>query len=507
MGALAAEHLSELLEELRGAAIGLAVREVQPLPPRDALLVLDEGQERVLRLRLSADPEAPRIHLQNGRVHRHDGSVGPWFERAAALLGGATLSAIEQPRADRIALLRFTDGADDEHPRPILIAELTGRHANLILCDGRERVLATLIDPPRTKHEPRLVAGEPGQPPPGRPRPADRPGPLAESLPSAPTEGPDAPRKIHGALSWQVEHALGSEAETVRRERALKSLRQRLERKLARSRSLVAGLEQKAEASAQAERVRMDGELLKAALGELKRGQKSIELPDWFVDDAPPRQIALDPKLGPRENVERIFDRYHKLLRGAGEIEREQGLASARVERIEALLLRAAAEDADPDQIEQDAVDAKLLEPLVKERAKRVQKAAPRLPYRTFRGKNGGEILVGRNARDNDELTMRIARGNDLWLHTADSPGSHVVLRVPKGTEPHQEDVLDAAHLAAHFSPLSRSPRVAVHTVRRKQIRKPKGAPPGTVQLAGGKVRQIRIEADRLERLLKPERH
>ena len=170
MRALAADHLAELLTELREALVGLRLREAQPLPPRDLLLVFDAGEDHVQRLRLSADPEAPRLHLQNGRVFRHEGSVGPWYERTRALLDGATLQALEQPRGDRIALLRFADGPDPEHPRPVLIAELTGRHANLVLCDGREQVLGLLVEPPKGKQEPRLEVGRAWEPPPGKPR-------------------------------------------------------------------------------------------------------------------------------------------------------------------------------------------------------------------------------------------------------------------------------------------------------------------------------------------------
>jgi predicted ribosome quality control (RQC) complex YloA/Tae2 family protein len=506
MHALAAEHLAQLLQELRGATLGRTVREVAPLPPRDLMLVLDDAGESVLRLRLSADPEGPRIHLQNGRVHRHDGPVGPWFESARNLLEGARLAAIEQPRGDRIALLRFDGGRDPDHPRPGLVAELTGRHANLVLVDGSEQVLTLLVEPPRGKQAPRLVVGAPWQPPPGKPRSPGGASDLLEALPAAPLEGPGAPPRVVGPLSWAVEHALGGAASAVRTGRELRALKQRLERRLERARSLVRGLAERAEAAAGAERVRQDGELLKGALGRFARGDRWIELEDWFAPDAPRRRVELDPKLAPQANVEKYFDRYHKLLRAADQLERERGLADERVAALSELISACGEPGADPESLEARAVTAGLLEALEKQRAKRVQKQAPRLPYRRFVATSGAEILVGRNARDNDELTVRIARGNDLWLHTADGPGSHVVLRNPKNSEPHPEDLLDAAHLAAHFSPFSAAARVAVHVARRKHVRKPKGAPAGTVQVAGGKIRQVRIEPARLARLLESPR-
>jgi predicted ribosome quality control (RQC) complex YloA/Tae2 family protein len=109
---------------------------------------------------------------------------------------------------------------------------------------------------------------------------------------------------------------------------------------------------------------------------------------------------------------------------------------------------------------------------------------------------------VGRSARDNDELTMRHSKGSDLWLHTADAPGSHVVLCLDKGAEADPEEVLDAAHLAVHFSPLKGARRADVHVAARKLVHKPKGAKPGLVTLSGGKVLSVRMQPERLERLL-----
>ncbi|MFM7298570.1 MAG: NFACT RNA binding domain-containing protein, partial [Planctomycetota bacterium] len=130
----------------------------------------------------------------------------------------------------------------------------------------------------------------------------------------------------------------------------------------------------------------------------------------------------------------------------------------------------------------------------------------PRKPYKLFRGKNGAEIRVGRNASDNDDLTFHHSKGGDLWLHTADSPGSHVILVLDKGAEPDPEDLLDAAHLAAHFSPLRDATRVNVHVARRKEVHKPRGAKPGLVTLSGGKVLALRMQPERLRRLLDPAR-
>ena len=164
---------------------------------------------------------------------------------------------------------------------------------------------------------------------------------------------------------------------------------------------------------------------------------------------------------------------------------------------------------------EQLAVEEGLLAPPQEADPRRRKAPAPRLPYRTFEGVKGTEIRVGRTARDNDALSLKLCNGNDLWLHTADAPGSHVVLRTSvnargkgkgKSPEADPEELLDAAHLAVHFSPLRGAEKADVHVCPCKQVHKPKGAKPGLVTLSGGRTLQVRLEPERLERLLRADR-
>ncbi|MBI1379735.1 MAG: DUF814 domain-containing protein [Planctomycetaceae bacterium] len=497
---LGAAELGELLAELRPLVLGWRVKEVAPEPPHGLMLVLErDGEPHVRRLRLAADPDAPRVHLVQGRSTRHQGSVGPFFAQLPKAFVGATLARIEQPKGDRIVLLAF--GPDATPPRAALLGELTGRHANLALLDGSERVLALLVEAPaKAGATPRLVRGAPWQPPPGSPPKAA--GRLVDRLP----EPAELPRgTLLAPLSWRVECSLGGAALAVDRERAQRDLEKRLTRRLGKARGLVQGLAAREEAAQGAERWQQDGELLKASLGSLIRGMKQIEVADWFAGGEP-RTIALDPKLSPRENLERIFERAKKLERSKDAIARERELALARVAALEDCIARLGSDDADPAAIEREAVEAGLVEALGEVRGKKVQTKAPRLCYKRFAATSGADVLVGRSAKDNDELTFRVARGNDLWLHTADSPGSHVVLRVERGAEPHPEDLLDAAHLALHFSPLAGARRASIHIAARKLVHKPKGAPAGLVTLSGGRTLEIRLEPARLERLLGSDR-
>ncbi len=510
---LSARHVAELCEELARLAVGWTVRDVQGLPPRDVLVVLEpvdaaRGElPAVLRVRLSADPEAPRLHLQQGRVQKHEGPIGPFFRRAAEELAGATLTEVTPVRGDRIALLGFRT----ENGRRALLLELFGRRANLALLGPRDVVLDVLVPAPNKKPQPagavpRLALGSVWSAPADAGVPLDGPA-LAEAFP-APPEAPPGRDPERAPASWRVEYHLGGQAGAARDGELRRDLRQRLKRRIERTDALLAGLAQKADAAAEIERARQDAELLKAALKTLPRGAESVELVDWFSADAPLRRIALDPRRSPHENLERAFQRVKKLERGAATVAEEQARAAARRAALAALLARVDTEgDAaeDPEALEREALAAGLVEQRQEGDVRKRKAPPPRRPFKTFIARSGAEVRVGRNARDNDELTLRHARGNDLWLHTADVPGSHVVLRIERGGEASQEDILDAATLAVHFSPARGRERVPVHVVPRKHVSKPKGAKPGLVQLAGGRSLTVRLDAERLERLLRGE--
>ena len=494
---LSAFQVGELVQELLPLVRGASVREVQPAPPRDLLLVFEPraAPGAPLRVRVSADPEAARGHVQIAPVRRHDGSADPFFARVAQALGASQLHALEQVQADRVVRFSFRR---DGQPAAQLLAELTGRHANLVLLDGAGRVQAVL-DPPASGGPAagRLALGATYAVPPGRRAPgSERGSTLAEAFPAGDDAGPAAQL---APLSARVEAALGRVAEERYADEQRRALVRRLEKRLASARALVAGLEQRARAADEAERVRMDGELLLAHLGTIARGAAAVELPDAFTPDSPARRIALDPGLSARRNAEKLFARYKKLVRTLARLPEELELARAAVDQVELWLARAASEE--PTALEAEAVAAGLLSApqVVPSAPARVE---PRLPYLRFQALRGSEIRVGRSARENDQLTFREARGNDLWLHTADAPGSHVVLRLEKGTEPDDEETLDAAHLAVHFSPLRGVPRADVHVARRKEVHKPRKAPAGLVTLSGGKTVRLRLEPERLARLL-----
>lgn len=259
-----------------------------------------------------------------------------------------------------------------------------------------------------------------------------------------------------------------------------------------------------------AEQHRHEGELLKTVLGRVQKGQASIEVRDWSGE---PVTIALDPALDVVANMERRFKLYRKLRGAREQIEVRLLEALEVLERVDAVLA-----DLDTPLSATTGIDTPLDQPRADQQLDRIEgelraqgavrkrRAPPRtpqtvtLPYRRFRANDGIEILVGRSSKHNDALTFGVARGNDVWLHARDVPGSHVVLRTGR-SEPTPEALLDAATLAAWHSKARGAAVVDVTWTRRKHVRKPPAAPPGRVTVAGGRTLSVRIDAERLRNL------
>ncbi len=388
------------------------------------------------------------------------GALVDWLR---ASLRGRRLVRLRQLDGDRVVELRWGGGR--------LVAELTGRHANLFGLEG-DRIVATARTPTETERG--LATGAEWTPPP----------PLAPS--------PDPPR-FESARAIEIaaterSRARAEAAEDVARRRLMQGARRRLER-------LWAKVAQDVERAEGADEWRRRGELLKPEVHRIRRGDAAIEVTDWYAEGTPRVVVELDPLRDGPQNVQRCFDRYRRARDGLQK-------AEARLRQVEAQLATLDALDAahpDAASLEQAMRAAGLVRAPKAPRARKQEQR--RLPYREFRSAAGERILVGRGPTDNHALTFRIARGNDHWFHARDSPGAHVVVPLPaKDREPHPETLRDAAALAAHHSDLRGEPVVDVTHVRRKQVRAMKGAP-GRVTLSGAKTLTVTDAPARVERL------
>ncbi len=206
-----------------------------------------------------------------------------------------------------------------------------------------------------------------------------------------------------------------------------------------------------------------------------------------------------------------MFQRARRLKEGA-RIGRER-LAEA--ERARARLAAVATELAGPGPTDVPALEAraraaaprdfKLASGPAQALPGRVKKQPPLPPYREFTGSAGGRVRVGRGAEQNDALTLHVARPHDLWLHAKSRTGAHVVVPLDKGASCPGELLVDAAHLAAHFSEARGEEVVEVQYTPRRYVRKPKGSAPGLVVVEREKVLVLRLEPERLRALLERE--
>ena len=256
------------------------------------------------------------------------------------------------------------------------------------------------------------------------------------------------------------------------------SLRRRLTATLEKERErLRKGLDHALQSDSHRERAeeweRM-GNLLLAHLHAVERGSREVELDDWEGGSV---TIKLDPKLSPAENADRLF----RKARGA-RLEAERGIErSAGLQRNLAEVERKLDEVGNIQGVEQYDRLEQLSRGVVKEETeKKGEEREDR--FRRFTVSGGIEVYAGKNARNNDELTGRFARPNDIWLHARGTSGSHVIMRWDRRDEnPPGPAIAEAAAIAAWYSGARGSDLVPVAWTRRKYIRKPKGAAPGAV--------------------------
>lgn len=306
------------------------------------------------------------------------------------------------------------------------------------------------------------------------------------------------------ARGLELASALAEDGKEIHRSELLDALA-KATRKLERRREAVrADLARISEADGIASQAQwLVGEAARA-----KRGATELVVTDWSSGEARTLRIPLDPAKSAREQVEAMFRRAKRLRLGGRIAEERLAHTEAQLAAVEeaAILVRAATA---PTEMDAAAAEAKRAAPrdlslpgAAAPASGARRPAAGRTPFRTFVAASGTKLLVGKGAADNDALTTKIARPHDLWVHAKDRTGAHVVVVLPKGHTCSGADLVDAAHLAAHFSDVRDEKIVDVQYAERRHVRKPKGSPPGFVLVDREKVLVLRVEPERLRALL-----
>lgn len=226
-----------------------------------------------------------------------------------------------------------------------------------------------------------------------------------------------------------------------------------------------------------AERYRIWGELLLPSLHAIQKGDRSVELVNYYDEEQKTATIPLDPLLTPSENAQRYFKKYNKFKNSLTVIDEQMELARGEIAYLEGLLQQLG--DAtlnDIDEIREELTQQGYLRDRGKKGKKKKKSDRPTL--HVYTSSEGIEIYVGKNNLQNEYVTNRLGKPNDTWLHTKDIPGSHVLIR----SESFGEATLnEAAQLAAYYSQAKQSSSVPVDCTLIRHVRKPSGAKPGFV--------------------------
>ncbi len=440
------------------AQVGEALKNLTGMPVHKVV----QSDAHTVLLSLAGDWILLCVSADAGRLHRIEKPQGTGADPPAfcmlmrKYLLGTRLEAVRPIPGDRVIELLFSGGF-------ALRAYLFGKSAQLQLVEG-ERLLGA-IGPAKKPHE--------GLPPPR---------PLLDDS------------RFPGLLSPALDAAIEAHYAALFAERRRQAAIRRARAALAKDERLVAAVAADLARAEDAPRHKKHADLLLAHLHEIPRGASSVTVPDDFTDGTP-LTIPLNPALSAKANAEHLYKQQRRMQRAAQQILARRDAALARIATQRTVIA-----DLESGATGDDAVPSEATAPPPKGRPR--PEAEANLPYHEFESATGARILVGKNAQKNDTLTFQVARGADLWLHTRDVPGSHVIVKLDPGATVDTETLVDAATLAAHYSTAKGEEQVDVMYTLKKHVRKAKGGAPGAVFTSETKTLRVRLEPKRLARLL-----
>jgi predicted ribosome quality control (RQC) complex YloA/Tae2 family protein len=449
---------------------GAFVRQVYQ--PGHPVLVLELYRQGV-NFRLLFCFAAPHLRLHSSSVRPANFSPAPRFASflRSHLRDGRIMAAAQLGR-ERIVRLEVARGEE----RLLLWARLWGGAANLIVTDPEGRILDALYRRPGRGE----VSGGRFQPP------AAPPGDEPERFQAREFPG-------EGTYNERVERHYAGLERARERERLLASAASRLER---RENRILAGLEtlrKRQENQGEPSQLRRCGELILANLQAVKPGDRWLSAEDYEAH-GPPLRIELDPRLAPAQNAEGYFRRYRKAVAGLDRLGEDIGALERELEAVRR----------ERESLEKTVDPTALAALEVRDKTERKvgrHREAAQVPGLEF-SSGPFRLLVGRSAAENDALLRRHVRGNDTWLHARDVPGAYVFIRSLPGKSVPLEALLDAANLALHYSKARGSGKGDVYYTQVKYLRRARGGAPGLVLPTQEKNLQVRLDPQRLARLL-----
>lgn len=234
------------------------------------------------------------------------------------------------------------------------------------------------------------------------------------------------------------------------------------------------------------------GDLLLANIATARVKASKAIVVDYYDEHQPEIEIEIKEGESLQQAAARYFSRYQKARRAVTVIEKREQELRKQIEPLKSLGEQLEKEPtaekvAKITQRIESLMGAKATKALKQSSTKKSKSKGEKKPGRWFISSDGYEIGVGRNDKDNDYLTFRLARSLDIWLHAGDYPGSHVIIRNPNKSDVPQRTLIEAAQLAAFYSQAKNHPKAAIHYTQKKFVSKPPRAKPGLVRLSSFK--------------------
>lgn len=479
--------VAELVRTLHGGTFGKVVQTSRLTLLLDFRATKSNDRRALLA---SIEPSQPRLYLTDTplrQAEKDSFTLSPFALSLRKHLAGATLETITKDTSDRIVRFAFINQSEaGETFTRTLIAQLTGRSANLFLLDEHSRILdamrptdiagarhgetyAAPISPVIQRDETSSAHTSPPKPP----RPT-----LAETV-----SGFDF--SPSSALEKHFTEQARARRFDSRAAAALTALRREIAKRNTLRRNLTRDLAMHGDPAAH----KRAGDLLLANLATAERDGGRVLVVDYFADDAPTVEIEVDENSTLQEEAAHRFARYTKAKHAiehttARLLTIDAELESLTAREVEFERIIAARDDAALNAFTGTTPNKAATRAGEHTTSRPKPKPVAAKSHRVYRSSDNYEILVGRGARYNDELTFKVARPHDLWLHAADYPGAHVIIRNPsRGEIPHRT-LTEAAQLAALNSEAKNDSRVSINYAARKFISKPKGSAPGLVRLS-----------------------
>ena len=543
--------LHHMVEELRRELVNGRIQKInQPFEQELVLQIRSNRQSH--RLLLSAHPVFGRIQLTQ-TTFENPAQPSTFIMVLRKYLQGALIESIEQIENDRIVEMTVSNKNEiGDHIQATLIIEIMGKHSNILLVDkSSHKILevikhvgfsqnsyrtllpgSTYIAPPSTeslnpftikdeklfeilqtqettaKHLQSLFQGL------GR----DTANELEKILVSdklstfrnffsqetkpcltetsfSPVPFTNQVGETFDSLSDLLDTYYKDKAERDRVKQQASELIRRVENELQKNRHKLKKQEKELLATDNAEEFRQKGELLTTFLHQVPNDQDQVILDNYYTNQ--PITIALDKALTPNQNAQRYFKRYQKLkeaVKYLTDLIEETKATILYLESVETVLNQAGLEEI--AEIREELIQTSFIR---RRQREKIQKRKKPEQYLASDGKT--IIYVGRNNLQNEELTFKMARKEELWFHAKDIPGSHVV--ISGNLDPSDEVKTDAAELAAYFSQGRLSNLVQVDMIEVKKLNKPTGGKPGFVTYTGQKTLRVTPDPEKIASMKK----